>query len=219
MNISHTPSFQVNNLYISIGFRTHLRKRLSIMRSPGTKKYHLALLMLAPPKNKAQEGGVQSEMFGYLQILDRRYYRSSDFLLNFSKVFVLLKSPEFRNFLIVLCIHSWDSFFFLLNDKLNLTKNSFQLVKLRFFKADLWFTRSSVPDGRTWRTWHFLWLWSWSAPLPKPEKSALGTRLDIFYQTTHSFWLEMCHKPIFCPDVAQKCKTCSRLPELQKFFL
>ena len=61
--------------------------------------------MLAPPKNKAQEGGVQSEMFGYLQILDRRYCRSSDFLLNFSKVFVLLKSPEFRNFLIVLWKH------------------------------------------------------------------------------------------------------------------
>ena len=52
--------------------------------------------MLAPPKNKAQEGGVQSEMFGYFQIIDRRYYRSSDFLLNFSKVFVLLKSPDFE---------------------------------------------------------------------------------------------------------------------------
>ena len=58
--------------------------------------------MLAPPKYKAQEGGVKSEMFGYLRIIDGRYYQSSDFLLNFSKVFVLLENPEFRNFLIVL---------------------------------------------------------------------------------------------------------------------
>ena len=33
------------------------------------------------------------------------------------------------------------------------------------------------------------------------------------------FWLNMCHKPIFWPKVAQKCKTCSRLPELQKNLL
>ena len=58
--------------------------------------------MLAPPKYKAQEGGVKGQMFGYLRIIDGRYYQSSDFLLNFSKVFVLLDNPEFRNFLIVL---------------------------------------------------------------------------------------------------------------------
>ena len=61
--------------------------------------------MLALPKNKAQEGGVEKEMFGYLQIIDRSYYQSSDFLLNFSKVFVLLENPEFRNFLIALYKH------------------------------------------------------------------------------------------------------------------
>ena len=33
------------------------------------------------------------------------------------------------------------------------------------------------------------------------------------------FWLEICHKPKFCPNVAQKSKTCSRLPELQKILL
>ena len=66
------------------------------------------------------------------------------------------------------------------------------------------------------RTWHFLWLWRWSAPPTKRGKSAPGTRLDISYQTAHFFWLEMCRKPIFCPHVAQKCKTCSWLPELQK---
>ena len=69
------------------------------------------------------------------------------------------------------------------------------------------------------RTWHFLWLWRCSAPPPKPEKSAPGTRLYIFHQTAHFFWLEICRKPIFCPKIAQKCKTCSRLPELQKILL
>ena len=44
--------------------------------------------------------------------------------------------------------------------------------------------------------------------------------LDIFYlQTAYFFRLEMCHKPIFCPNVAQKCKTCSRLLEPQKVCL
>ena len=42
--------------------------------------------------------------------------------------------------------------------------------------------------------------------------------LYIFYlQTAYFFGLEMCHKPILCLNVAQKCKTCSRLPEPQKF--
>ena len=44
--------------------------------------------------------------------------------------------------------------------------------------------------------------------------------LDIFYlQTAFFFRLEMCHKPILYPNVAQKCKTCPRLPEPQKFCL
>ena len=58
--------------------------------------------MLAPPKNKEKKVMLKREMFGYLRVIDRRYYQSSDFLLNFSKVFVLLENPEFRNFLIVL---------------------------------------------------------------------------------------------------------------------
>ena len=62
----------------------------------------LALLMLPPPKIKRTKVVLKSEMFGYLRIIDRRFYQSSDFLLNFSKVFVLLENPEFRNFLKVL---------------------------------------------------------------------------------------------------------------------
>ena len=59
--------------------------------------------MLPPPRyNKRKKVVLKSEMFGYLRIIDGRYYQSSDFLLNFSKVFVLLENPEFRNFLIVL---------------------------------------------------------------------------------------------------------------------
>ena len=68
-------------------------------------------------------------------------------------------------------------------------------------------------------------------PIPPPPPSPLTRRshkgrlygrgsgvLDIFYlQTAHFFRLEMCHKPILCPNVAQKCKTCPRLPEPQKF--
>ena len=45
---------------------------------------------------------LKSEIFGYLWIIDWRYYQSSDFLLNVSKVFVLLENQEFQNFLIVL---------------------------------------------------------------------------------------------------------------------
>ena len=58
--------------------------------------------MLAPPKKKAQEGDVEKRDVRISRVIDRRYYQSSDFLLNFSKVFVLLENPEFRNFLIVL---------------------------------------------------------------------------------------------------------------------
>ena len=55
-----------------------------------------------PPRIKRKKVVLKSEMFGYLRIIDGRYYQSSDFLLNFSKVFVLLENPEFRNLLIVL---------------------------------------------------------------------------------------------------------------------
>ena len=58
--------------------------------------------MLAPPNIKRKKVVLKSEIFGYLWIIDWRYYQSSDFLLNFSKVFVLLENQEFRNFLIVL---------------------------------------------------------------------------------------------------------------------
>ena len=61
--------------------------------------------MLPPPplpRIKRKKVVLKSEMFGYLRIIDGRYYQSSDFLLNFSKVFVLLENPEFRNLLIVL---------------------------------------------------------------------------------------------------------------------
>ena len=58
--------------------------------------------MLAPPKKKAQEGDVEKRDVRISRVIDRRYYQSSDFLLNFSKVFVLLENPEFRNFFIVL---------------------------------------------------------------------------------------------------------------------
>ena len=58
--------------------------------------------MLPPPSIKRKKVVLKSEMFGYLRIIDGRYYQSSDFLLNFSKVFVLLENPEFRNLLIVL---------------------------------------------------------------------------------------------------------------------
>ena len=58
--------------------------------------------MLAPPKNKAHEGGVEKRDVRISSDNHRRYYQSSDFLLNISKVFVLLENPEFRNFLIVL---------------------------------------------------------------------------------------------------------------------
>ena len=58
--------------------------------------------MLAPPKNKRTKVVSKREMFGYLRIVDRRYYQSSGFLLIFLKVFVVLENPEFRNFLIVL---------------------------------------------------------------------------------------------------------------------
>ena len=57
--------------------------------------------MLPPPSIKRKKVVLKSEMFGYLRIIDRRYYQSSDFLLNFSKVFVLLENPEFRHFLVV----------------------------------------------------------------------------------------------------------------------
>ena len=56
-------------------------------------------------------------------------------------------------------------------------------------------------------------------PTSKAREKRPGTRLDIFYQTAHFFWLEMCPKPVSCPNVAQKCKTFSRLPELQKILL
>ena len=60
---------------------------------------------------------------------------------------------------------------------------------------------------------------------PVPRRSHQGCLyvrrsgvLDIFYpQTAYFFRLKMCHKAILCPNVAQKCKTCSRLPEPQKF--
>ena len=55
-----------------------------------------------PPRIKRKKVVLKSEMFGYPRIIDGRYYQSSDFLLNFSKVFVLLENPEFRNLLIVL---------------------------------------------------------------------------------------------------------------------
>ena len=58
--------------------------------------------MLAPPKIKRTKVVLKSEMFGYLRIIDRSYYQSSDFLLNFSKVFVRIENPEFRNFFTVL---------------------------------------------------------------------------------------------------------------------
>ena len=64
------------------------------------------------------------------------------------------------------------------------------------------------------------------SPLPPPLLAgvirALIRRgsgvLDIFYlQTAFFFRLEMRHKPILCPNVAQKCKTCPRLPQPPKF--
>ena len=60
--------------------------------------------MLAPPKNKVQEGGVEKRDVRISSdiIIDRRYFQSLDFLLNFSKVFVHLENPEFRKFLTVL---------------------------------------------------------------------------------------------------------------------
>ena len=58
--------------------------------------------MLVPPKTKRTKVVLKSEMFGYLRIVDRRYYQSLGFLLIFLKVFVLLENSEFRNFLIVL---------------------------------------------------------------------------------------------------------------------
>ena len=56
--------------------------------------------MLAPPKYKAQEGGVKSEMFGYLRIINGRYYQSSDFLLKlFESICSLRKSRIISKFL------------------------------------------------------------------------------------------------------------------------
>ena len=56
-------------------------------------------------------------------------------------------------------------------------------------------------------------------PTSKAREKRPGDEVDIFYQTAHFFWLEMCRKPIFCSNVAQKCKTRSRLPEPQKNLL
>ena len=90
VNILRTPSFQVNNPYISVGCKTHLQKRLSITWDTQAQKNNIWHCWCWLPPNIKRK------------IIDWRYYQSSDFLLIFSKVFVLLENEEFRNFLIVL---------------------------------------------------------------------------------------------------------------------
>ena len=103
VNILRTPSFQVNNPYISVGCKTHLQKRLSITWDTQAQKNNIwHCWCWLPPNIKRKKVVLKSEIFGYLWIIDWRYYQSSDFLLIFSKVFVLLENQEFRNFLIVL---------------------------------------------------------------------------------------------------------------------
>ena len=51
------------------------------------------------------------------------------------------------------------------------------------------------------------------------EKRPPGYEVGHFLWNCSLFWLEMCRKPIFCPNIAQKCKTCSRLPEQRKILL
>ena len=46
--------------------------------------------MLVPRKIKRKKVSLESEIFGYLRIIDRSYPQSSIFLLNFAKVLVLL---------------------------------------------------------------------------------------------------------------------------------
>ena len=58
--------------------------------------------MLAPPQNKAHEGGFEKRD---VRISSGNWWKLKVLpviiILNFSKVFVLLENPEFRNFLIV----------------------------------------------------------------------------------------------------------------------
>ena len=48
--------------------------------------------------------GLKSEIFGYLGIIDSELFPVHRLAPKFSKVFVLLENPEFRDFLIVLYI-------------------------------------------------------------------------------------------------------------------
>ena len=49
-------------------------------------------------------------------------------------------------------------------------------------------------------------------PTSEAREKRPGDEVGHFYQTAHL-------APIFCPNVAQKCKTCSRLPGLRKILL
>ena len=40
--------------------------------------------------------GLKSEISVYLRIIDRSYFQSTDFLIDVSKVFVLLENPGFE---------------------------------------------------------------------------------------------------------------------------
>ena len=56
-------------------------------------------------------------------------------------------------------------------------------------------------------------------PTSKAREKRPRDEVGHFLSNCSLFWLEMCRKDIFCPNIAQKCKMCSRLPELQKSLL
>ena len=93
--------------------------------------------------------GFKSEIFGYLRIIDSELFPVHGLSPKFFESICSLKKSRISRFLDGF-IHTliMRFLFFFPNDKLNRSsKNSFQLVKISFLKAQSLVSPLSVPDG------------------------------------------------------------------------
>ena len=79
---------------------------------------------------------------------------------------------------------------------------------------DHWFHRSSVPDGRNYTACFKDLLKKVIRVISGANTGAVQSYLTFSVKLLTFFWLD-----ISLYNVAQKCKTCSRLPKLQKALL